>query len=92
MKKKSLEYAKKSWMDSSLKNGKLYFSLLVLINSIKKSCETTIKVNQQIMDRELKDYDGRYFDEEREEYTILETEINQSEIILHIIKETKVLR
>jgi len=85
MKKKSLEYAKKSWMDNSLKNT-------MLINIIKKSCETTIKVNQQIMDREFKDYDGRYFDEEREEYTILETEIQQSETILNIIKENEVLR
>ena len=85
MKKKSLEYAKKSWMDNSLKNT-------MLINIIKKSCETTIKVNQQIMDREFKDYDGRYFGEEREEYTILETEIQQSETILNIIKENEVLR
>ena len=77
-----MKQAKKSWMDSSLKKT-------MLINGIKKSCETTIKVNQQIMDREFKDYDGRYFDEEREEYTILETEIHQCEMILNIIKENE---
>tara|TARA_R100000458_G_scaffold35968_1_gene33349 strand:+ start:1511 stop:1720 length:210 start_codon:yes stop_codon:yes gene_type:complete len=58
-----------------------------LILSIKKVCENNIKCNEKIMDEHFKDYDGRYYDEEREEYTILETEINMASSILAIIDE-----
>ena len=45
------------------------------------------------MDREFKNYDGRYYDAEREEYTILETENHQAEIMLdHINKELKKIK
>ena len=64
-----------------------------IVMSIKKSCETTIKCNERIMDREFKNYDGRYYDAEREEYTILETESHQAEIMLdaieHYLKKIK---
>ena len=39
------------------------------------------------MDREFKDYDGRYYDEEREEYTIFETENSQAEMMLDSINK-----
>jgi hypothetical protein len=58
-----------------------------LILSIKKSCETTIKCNERIMEEHFKGYDGRYFDEQREEYTILETENLYAASILAIIEE-----
>tara|TARA_R100000458_G_C8229191_1_gene211401 strand:+ start:867 stop:1076 length:210 start_codon:yes stop_codon:yes gene_type:complete len=58
-----------------------------LILSIKKVCETTIKCNERIIKEQFKDYDGRYYDEQREEYTILETENNYSASILAIIEE-----
>jgi|TARA_A100001518_G_C1202791_1_gene46064 hypothetical protein len=58
-----------------------------LILSIKKVCETTIKCNERIMDEQFKDYDGRYYDEQREEYTILETENLYAASILAIIEE-----
>ena len=57
-----------------------------IVMSIKKSCETTIKSNERIMDREFKGYDGRYYDEEREEHTILETESLQAEMMLDAIE------
>jgi hypothetical protein len=57
-----------------------------IVMSIKKSCETTIRCNERIMDREFKDYDGRYYDAEREEYTILETENREAEIYLDTIE------
>ena len=42
------------------------------------------------MEREFKGYDGRYYDEEREEHTTLETENTQAEIMLdYINKELK---
>ena len=42
------------------------------------------------MDREFKDYDGRYYDKEREDHTIFETENTQAEIMLdYINKELK---
>lgn len=64
-----------------------------IVMSIKKTCETIIKCNERIMDREFKNYDGRYYDEEREEYTILETESHQAEIMLdHINKELKKIK
>ena len=45
------------------------------------------------MDREFKDYDGRYYDEEREEHTIFETENTQAEIMLdYINKELKQMK
>ena len=58
-----------------------------IVVSIKKSCETTIKCNERIMDEQFKDYDGRYYDEQREEYTILETENLYAASILAIIEE-----
>ena len=58
-----------------------------LILSIKEVCETTIKCNERIMDEQFKDYDGRYYDEQREEYTILETENLYAASILAIIEE-----
>lgn len=68
-----------------------------IVMSIKKNCETTIRCNKRIMDyyanRESKNYDGRYYDAEREEYTILETESHQAEIMLdtieHYLKKIK---
>ena len=56
-----------------------------LVESIQRSCESTIKCNERIIKEHFKGYDGRYFDEEREEYTILEIEIEQSEAILRQI-------
>jgi len=58
-----------------------------IVMSIKKSCETTIECNNRIMEREFKGYDGRYYDEEREEYAILETEIHSAEIMLDAIED-----
>ena len=61
-----------------------------IVMGIKSSCETTLRCNKRIMDREFKDYDGRYYDEEREEHTTLETENTQAEIMLdYINKELK---
>ena len=57
-----------------------------IVMSIKKSCETTIKCNENIMEAHFKDYDGRYYDQEREEYAILETEIHSAEIMLDAIE------
>jgi hypothetical protein len=57
-----------------------------IVMSIKKSCETTIRCNERIMDREFKNYDGRYYDAEREEYTILETETREAESYLDTIE------
>ena len=56
-----------------------------IVMSIKKSCETTIECNNRIMEREFKGYDGRYYDKERVEYTIFETENTQAEIMLDTI-------
>jgi len=58
-----------------------------MIMSIKRSCQVTIKCNNRIMEREFEDYDGRYYDEEREQYTILETENHQAEIIIDSINK-----
>jgi|TARA_R100000742_G_C4277622_1_gene99675 hypothetical protein len=58
-----------------------------IVMSIKKSCETTIRCNERKMEREFKGYDGRYYDEEREEYTILETENIEAELILDTINK-----
>ena len=58
-----------------------------MIMSIKRSCQVTIKCNKRIMEREFEDYDGRYYDEEREQYTILETENHQAEIIIDSINQ-----
>ena len=58
-----------------------------IVMSIKKSCETTIECNNRIMERGFKGYDGRYYDEEREEYTTLETENTQAEIMLDSINK-----
>ena len=61
-----------------------------IVMGIKKSCETTIECNNRIMEREFKDYDGRYYDAEKVEYTIFETENTQAEIMLdYINKELK---
>lgn len=57
-----------------------------IVMSIKKSCETTLRCNKRIMEEHFKDYDGRYYDEEREEYTILETENTEAESILDTIE------
>lgn len=56
-----------------------------IVMDIKKVCETTIKCNERIMEEHFKNYDGRYYDEERERHTILETESHRAEIILDII-------
>lgn len=56
-----------------------------IVMSIKKSCQVTIDCNNRIMEREFENYDGRYYDEEREEYTILETENTQAEITIDAI-------
>ena len=56
-----------------------------IVMGIKSSCENTLKRNKEVMDREFKDYDGRYYDEERVEYTIFETENTQAEIMLDTI-------
>ena len=53
----------------------------------KQSCQVTIKCNNRIMEREFEDYDGRYYDEEREQYTILETEKHQAQLMLHAINK-----
>ena len=58
-----------------------------IVMGIKSSCETTLRCNKRIMDREFKDYDGRYYDEEREEHTIFETENTQAEIMLDEINK-----
>ena len=57
-----------------------------IVMSIKKSCETTIRCNEKIMEEHFKDYDGRYYDAEREEYTILETENREAESYLDTIE------
>ena len=57
-----------------------------IVMGIKSSCETTLRCNERIMNEHFKDYDGRYYDEEREEYTILETENSEAESILDSIK------
>ncbi len=56
-----------------------------IVMSIKKSCQVTIECNDRIMETEFKGYDGRYYDEQREEYTILETENTQAEITIDAI-------
>tara|TARA_A100001391_G_scaffold35063_1_gene19146 strand:+ start:15554 stop:15772 length:219 start_codon:yes stop_codon:yes gene_type:complete len=53
-----------------------------IVMSIKKSCETTIQCNKRIMETEFEDFDGRYYDEESQEYAKLETENTQAEIML----------
>ena len=58
-----------------------------IVMGIKKSCETTLRCNKRIMDREFKDYDGRYYDKEREDHTIFETENTQAEIMLDAINK-----
>jgi len=61
-----------------------------IVMGIKSSCETTLRCNKRIMDREFKHYDGRYYDAEKVEYTIFETENTQAEIMLdYINKELK---
>ena len=55
------------------------------VMSIKKSCQVTIDCNNRIMKREFKDYDGRYYDEEREQHTILETENSQAQLMINAI-------
>ena len=35
-----------------------------IVMGIKSSCETTLRCNKRIMDREFKDYDGRYYDKD----------------------------
>ena len=39
------------------------------------------------MEREFEDYDGRYYDEEREQYTILETENSQARLMINAINK-----
>jgi hypothetical protein len=56
-----------------------------IVTRIKESCESTIKFNNRILEEQFKGYDGRYYDEEREEYTILETETRQAEEMLESI-------
>ena len=56
-----------------------------IVTRIKESCESTIKFNNRILKEHFKGYDGRYYDEEREEYTILETETRQAEKMLESI-------
>jgi len=58
-----------------------------IVMGIKKSCETTLRCNKRIMEEQFKGYDGRYYDEEREEYTIFETENTQAEIMLDSINK-----
>jgi hypothetical protein len=58
-----------------------------LVESIKKSCEATIECNKRIMKEHFKGYDGRFYDQEREEFTRLEIEIEQSALILRQIKD-----
>ena len=58
-----------------------------IVMGIKSSCENTLKRNKEVMDREFKDYDGRYYDAERVEYTIFETENTQAEIMLDSINK-----
>jgi len=58
-----------------------------MIMSIKRSCQVTIKCNKRIMEREFEDYDGRYYDEEREQYTILETENSQAKLMINAINK-----
>jgi hypothetical protein len=61
-----------------------------IVMGIKSSCETTLRCNKRIMDREFKDYDGRYYDAEKVEYTRFETENTEAEIMLdYINKELK---
>jgi len=64
-----------------------------IVMSIKKSCQVTIECNDRTMETEFKDYDGRYYDEQREEYTILETENTQAEIMIdEIDKQIKEMK
>jgi|TARA_R110000772_G_scaffold103711_2_gene204918 hypothetical protein len=64
-----------------------------IVMSIKKSCQVTIECNDRIMETEFKGYDGRYYDEQREEYTILETENTQAEIMIdEIDKQIKEMK
>jgi len=58
-----------------------------IVMSIKKSLQVTIKCNNRIMEREFEDYDGRYYDEEREQYTILETENSQAKLMINAINK-----
>ena len=58
-----------------------------IVMGIKKSCENTLRCNKRIMEEQFKGYDGRYYDEEREEYTIFETENTQAEIMLDTINK-----
>ena len=58
-----------------------------IVMGIKSSCENTLKRNKEVMDREFKDYDGRYYDKEREDHTIFETENTQAEIMLDYINK-----
>lgn len=61
-----------------------------IVMGIKSSCETTLRCNKRIMEEHFKDYDGRYYDKEREDHTIFETENTQAEIMLdYINKELK---
>lgn len=64
-----------------------------IVMQIKKSLQVTIECNNRIMEREFEDYDGRYYDEEREQYTILETENSKAKLMLNsinkMIKQTK---
>jgi len=39
------------------------------------------------MEEHFKGYDGRYYDQEREEYTMLEIEIEQAEAVLRQIND-----
>lgn len=64
-----------------------------IVMSIKKSCQVTIECNDRTMETEFKSYDGRYYDEQREEYTILETENTQAEIMIdEIDKQIKEMK
>lgn len=58
-----------------------------MVMSIKRSCQVTIECNNRIMKREFEDYDGRYYDEEREQYTILETENSQANLMINAINK-----
>jgi len=59
-----------------------------LVESIRKSCKSTIECNERIMEEHFKGYDGRYYDHQREEYTMLYIEIEQAEAILRQINDT----
>ena len=58
-----------------------------IVMGIKSSCETTLRCNERIMKEHFKDYDGRYYDKEREDHTIFETENTQAEIMLDTINK-----